>query len=148
MKRFLLAGAVFLTAGAGTYFLLQERGDYLFNDSGAAAVFESSILPNQSTSSARTIIEHGVLVTFVDYENSGFNPKDLKIPVGSSAHFINKSGKALRVYSESQKTPYHFLNQPSSIGKGEKYKFNFTIKGFWEYYNLNHPKDKGSITVY
>lgn len=136
MKKILIAIAVFLAIGAGSYFLIQEKGDYSFENPGAIAV-------------SQTIIEHhGVHIYFVSYEDNGFNPKDFKIPVGNSARFINNSNKAMRVYSKNQDMPYHVLNQSSSIGKGEIYNFNFTTKGFWEFYNLNNPNDKGSITVY
>ena len=144
MKKFLLAGAVFLATGAGTYFLIQEKGMDLFEDPSTAAV--SGAITGSPF--VKVIIEHGVYVYFVNYENSGFVPKDFKIPAGSSAHFVNKSDKALRVYSKNQNTPYHVLNQSLSIKKGGIYKFNFTTKGFWEFYNLNNPNDTGSITVY
>ena len=155
MKKFLLAGAVFLATGAGTYFLIQEKGMDLFEDPSTAAV-SGAITPFDLYGAAaktgspfvKVIIEHGVYVYFVNYENSGFSPKDFKIPAGSSAHFVNKSDKALRVYSKNQNTPYHVLNQSLSIKKGGIYKFNFTTKGFWEFYNLNNPNDTGSITVY
>lgn len=148
MKKILIAVAVFLAAGTGSYFLIQEKGD-LFEDPRAASIFESLFLPKQSTSSAQVIIKHhGVYVYFVNYEDKGFNPKDFKIPVGNSARFINNSNKAMRIYSKNQATPYHYLNQSFSVGKGEIYNFNFTIKGFWEFYNLNNPNDSGSITVY
>jgi plastocyanin len=135
MKKILIAIAVFLAAGTGSYFYIQEKGG-LFEDPRIAAV-------------SQTIIQHyGVYVYFVSYEDSGFNPKDFKIPVGNSARFINNSNKAMRIYSKSQETPYHFLNQSFSVGKGGIYNFNFTLKGLWEFYNLNNPSDKGSITVY
>ena len=135
MKKILIAAAVFLAVGIGSYFFIQKN-ENLFEDPRVAAI-------------SQTIIQHhGVYVYFVNYEDNGFNPKDFKIPVGNSARFINNSNKALRIYSKSQDTPYRFLNQSFSIGKGGIYNFNFTIKGFWEFYNLNNPNDKGSITVY
>lgn len=150
MKKFLIAAAVFLITGAGTYFAIKEKGSSLFGDSlSPAAVYEIISSPNASDPNAQVVAKHyGVYVYFVNYENDGFKPKNFAISVGNSAHFINNSNKALRVWSKNQSAPYNVLNQTSSIGKGEVYNFNFTARGVWEFYNLNNPNDTGSITVY
>ncbi len=149
MKKILIAIAVFLAAGLGTYFLIQEKGTLFENLLSPAAVYEIISSPSKSDPDAQVVAKHyGVYVYFVSYENSGFKPKKFEISVGNSAHFINNSDKALRIWSKNQNAPYNVLNQTSSIGKGEVYNFNFNIKGFWEFYNLNNPKDTGSITVY
>jgi hypothetical protein len=147
MKKILLAAAVFLAAGGGAQFLIQ-KGDLLESQSPyapAAAVYEI-IAP--ASSGQKIVKHHGVYIYFVNYDNEGFHPRDFKMPVGNSARFVNNSDKAMRIYSKNQNTPYHFLNQSFSIKKGEFYTFNFTLKGRWEFYNLNNPKDYGSIEIY
>lgn len=128
---------------------MQRGVDLSENLLSPAAVYEIVSAPSESEPDAQTIVRHnGVLIYFVSYENNGFQPKDFEIPVGNSARFVNNSNKAMRIWSKNQSAPYNVLNQPSSLGKGQFYTFNFTTRGIWEFYNLNNPNDKGSITVY
>lgn len=153
MKNILIIIAVFLASAAITHIFIQVKSDNAPENSSAAAISKSVIpygaeIIQNATGTQMIVKHHGVLVYFVVYGNNGFNPKNFEMPVGSSARFVNYSDKAMRVFSKDKKYPYGVLDQSFSIKKGEYYSFNFTTKGLWEFYNLNNPRDEGSIRVY
>lgn len=107
-------------------------------------------MPSASTIAAPAGAAQGktILVTYTD---TGFKPPVIKMARGSSIHFRNEGGRALRIaplidpaFSE---TAYRGFESPRSIKRGESFTISVTLPGVWGYQNLNSPASVGVAIV-
>jgi plastocyanin len=103
--------------------------------------------PEATPTSPRAIIEpDGTYLVY--YENDGFMPKNISLQSGKSVKFINNSDKSLRVTTKTTDREFKNYDQTTSVGKGETYKINISIKGLWQFENMNEKTHFGSIAIY
>jgi len=105
---------------------------------------------SSDASAAATILaDKAVLVTYGD---TGFTPAVIQIKRGTTVHFLNTSGKALRIAAvndPSGKGGAQSLefNSSKSIRQGESFDISVTVPGVWAYKNLNAPTAIGVAIV-
>lgn len=85
----------------------------------------------------------------VSYTNSGFSPKYIEIPRGSTVRWTNNSSKAMRIKTLDliDRQPTNKMNQSVSVAKGASYSFTFNDPYIYGYTNENNTKDTGTIAV-
>lgn len=98
----------------------------------------------------------------VTYDNNGFSPAGITVPVGTTIIFVNKSGE--RMWVASAKHPEHIVYDGTNLNEhcandysGEKpfdqcadsasYSFTFAKAGTWKYHNHANASHFGSIVV-
>ncbi|MCE9643992.1 hypothetical protein K8Q93_01980 [Candidatus Parcubacteria bacterium] len=88
-------------------------------------------------------------VATVTLTATGFSPRIVEIERGDSVRFINKSGKSMRVTSDTfEGAPiYAGFNQVKSVGMNGTYSLSFSEAGVWGYHNLGTETDIGIVYV-
>jgi len=83
------------------------------------------------------------------YADNGFEPKSIKIRVGQTVTWTNKSSDELWVASNPHPThtDYPGFDETKSVTKGNTYAFTFTKVGNWGYHNHLNPGQQGVIVV-
>lgn len=106
----------------------------------------------QETAAAPSTTEGAMMkkeANTVTYSDSGFSPKSLTVPAGTTVTFVNNSDSSMWVASSPH--PVHTdlpgFDELEGAKKGEKYSFTFVKKGAWKYHNHLSPPDFGAITV-
>lgn len=92
---------------------------------------------------------NGMGMETVRYTNTGFQPANLTVPVGTMVDFINQSDKEMWVASNVH--PGHEIlptfDQFKGLAKGQNYMYTFDQKGTWAYHDHINPALEGVITV-
>jgi len=93
--------------------------------------------------------EGSAYVATVTLTASGFSPRIVEIERGDSVRFINKSGKSMRITSDTfEGAPiYAGFNQVKSVGMNGTYSLSFSEAGVWGYHNLGTESDIGIVYV-
>lgn len=138
-------------------------GDKVFNDfdqplklDGAplsvyvatGALVPSSIATNTGNADAIHTMGNSTMAT-VRYTDSGFEPKELSVPIGTTMHFVNESTDDMWVASNEH--PGH-TDLPTfdqfGFGKtGEQYVYTFDQAGAWRYHDHLNPTAEGVVIV-
>lgn len=105
----------------------------------------------------------GKATVHVAYKSTGFEPKSVTVPIGTTVSWSNGSGRAMWVASDphpahtdlkgfdelrpvNQITPSLFIGT-AYAHEQEIYKYTFAKKGIWKYHNHISPQDRGVIIV-
>lgn len=112
------------------------------------ASVSSSITTNIGDTDAIHTMGNSTMAT-VRYTDSGFEPKELSVPLGTMVHFINESTNDMWVASNEH--PGH-TDLPTfdqfGFGKtGEQYVYAFDQAGAWRYHDHLNPTAEGVIIV-
>jgi len=103
-----------------------------------ASVFEHEVAPSD-----------GMGMVTVRYTDTGFEPKNITVPVGTMVEFINQSDEEMWVASNVH--PSHEIlstfDQFKGAGKGQSYMYTFDKKGVWPYHDHINAAWEGVITV-
>lgn len=103
----------------------------------------------------------GESVTTITYSDTGFSPKSITIPVGSTVKFVNTSTHTMWVASAVHPTHAAYdgttlqqhcadkssFDECAAEPAGATYTFTFTKAGTFGYHNHARANDTGSITV-
>ena len=86
---------------------------------------------------------------FISYTDSGFEPKDISISLGTMVHFVNESSIDMWVASDDHPahTDLPTFDQFKGSGPGEQYVYIFDQAGEWKYHDHLSPTAVGTITV-
>ena len=112
-----------------------------------------------TTSTTTTTVPSGVTVF---YTASGFSPKSVSVPLGTTVSFVNQTSNTMWIASAPHPTHQGYdgttKDQHCAAGYagpkpfdecsvGAAFSFIFTKVGTWSYHNHGNPADKGTVTV-
>lgn len=105
----------------------------------------SSITTNTGNADAVHTMGNSTMAT-VRYTDTGFEPKELSIPLGAMVHFVNESTKDMWVASNEH--PGHsILPTFDQFMTGDQYVYVFDTVGGWKYHDHLNPTAEGVIIV-
>ncbi len=85
----------------------------------------------------------------VRYTDSGFEPKELSVPLGTMVQFVNESD--IEMWVASNEHPAHTdlptFDQFGFNKPGEQYMYTFDQTGVWSYHDHLNPTAEGVIIV-
>ncbi len=85
----------------------------------------------------------------VIYQDGSFYPANFSVKAGTTVSFVNNSNDGMWLASNPH--PLHTslpaFNTERAYGKGEIYKFTFTLKGAFGYHNHLNPTSRGTFTI-
>lgn len=91
------------------------------------------------------------------YADTGYSPSSLRINVGETVLFQNKSSRSMWPASAMHPTHKDYPTTGGCLGStfdackgvqpGESWSFKFDVIGDWKYHNHLNPKDFGAIIV-
>lgn len=114
-----------------------------------AAVFVKTAKPVPLSIFQEVTAGSGTGMETIRYTNSGFQPKNLIVPVDTMVEFLNQSDFEMWVASNVH--PSHDIlptfDQFKGAAKGKSYMYTFDKKGVWPYHDHNNPSFEGVITV-
>jgi plastocyanin len=91
----------------------------------------------------------GMKMETVRYTNTGYEPAQLEVPIGTMVQFINESDSFMWVASNEH--PGHSIlptfDQFKSTSKGTTYTYVFDKAGSWLYHDHLKPAIVGTVTV-
>jgi plastocyanin len=91
----------------------------------------------------------GMAMEVVRYTNTGYEPKELTVPVGTMVQFINESDTVMWVASNEH--PGHSdlptFDQFGLYPNGSSYTYTFDKVGAWEFHDHLNPEREGVIVV-
>jgi plastocyanin len=107
-----------------------------------------SIVTNTGSPEGISLMGMGTM-EFISYTDSGFEPKDLSISLGTMAHFVNESSVDMWVASDDHPahTDLPTFDQFKGSKPGEQYVYIFDQVGEWKYHDHLSPTAVGTITV-
>ncbi len=84
----------------------------------------------------------------ITYDNYGFSPNIVKVPVGTTVIVVNKASDGAIVFREltSNPSPNPELNL-GMINMGQQKSFVVTKKGTWQFQNGNESSDRGVLAA-
>ncbi len=108
----------------------------------------SSITTNTGSADAIHTMGNSTMAT-VRYTDSGFEPKDLSVPLGTTVHFVNESIDDMWVASNEHPghTDLSTFDQFGFGKTGEQYMYTFDQAGAWRYHDHLNPTAEGVIIV-
>mgnify|MGYP001601919559 CR=1 FL=1 len=109
----------------------------------------TSITSNTTTNpTITTVVKQQQDAVSVNVASSGFEPKELKIKVGTLVVWTNKSGAAVTVNSDNHPTHllWPFLNL-GSFGNNSSVSVIFEKPGVYTYHNHFNSSQIGKVTV-
>jgi plastocyanin len=134
---------------------LQSQIDNIFHIRTTTNQSEASITPypisdtSKNSNSSRLgapMTNQGYTISFKD---TGFEPQELTIPVGTTIRFINQSSTQMQIMSDLH--PDHLLLpefvMKTAVGKGNVFDFTFTTIGTWRYHSEKDIGKTGTIIV-
>ncbi len=105
----------------------------------------SSVTTNTGNADAIHTMGNSTMAT-VRYTDTGFEPKELSVPLGAMVHFVNESTKEMWVASNEH--PGHsILPTFDQFMTGDQYVYVFDTIGSWKYHDHLNPTAEGVITV-
>ncbi len=109
------------------------------------AAVPASIVTSTENADAIHTMGSSAMAT-VRYMDTGFEPKELTIPLGTMVHFVNESEKEMWVASNEH--PGHsILPTFDQFQTGDQYTYVFDKAGTWEYHDHLNPTAVGIIKV-
>tara|TARA_B100000508_G_scaffold4874_2_gene3870 strand:+ start:628 stop:1800 length:1173 start_codon:yes stop_codon:yes gene_type:complete len=107
-----------------------------------------SITTNTGTPEGIPLMDMGTM-EFIRYTDSGFEPKDVTISLGTMVHFVNESSVDMWVASDDHPahTDLPTFDQFKGSGPGEQYVYIFDQVGEWKYHDHLNPTAVGTIVV-
>lgn len=108
----------------------------------------SSITTNTGNTDAIHTMGNSTMAT-VRYTDSGFEPRELSVPLGTIVHFINESTNDMWVASNEHPghTDLSTFDQFGFGKTGEQYVYAFDQIGAWRYHDHLNPTAEGVIIV-
>ncbi len=104
-----------------------------------------SITTNTGDADAVHMMGNSAMAT-VRYTDSGFEPKELSVPLGTMVHFVNESTNDMWVASNEH--PGHTdLPTFDQFMTGDQYVYVFDTTGSWRYHDHLNPTAEGVIAV-
>lgn len=101
----------------------------------------SSTLPTNADTATEAIV--------VRYTNTGYEPKTITVPAGTTVTFKNESTS--NMWTASDPHPIHTklsaFDSDKNIAPGQSYQFTFTKAGNWTYHNHSVPNHTGTVVV-
>ena len=106
------------------------------------------IVTNTGTPEGISLMDMGTM-EFISYTDSGFDPKDVTISLGTMVHFVNESSVGMWVASDDHPahTDLPTFDQFKGSGPGEQYVYIFDQVGEWKYHDHLNPAAVGTILV-
>jgi len=107
------------------------------------------VIDEKENTSGSAFIENEKSVMLVNYTNSGFEPKEITVLIGTAVIFKNESDGGMWVASAIHPTHniYPEFDELKSVKKGESYTFVFDQVGTWKYHNHVNSSKTGTVTV-
>ncbi len=115
----------------------------------AAVLFLTFRNTDTSSSDIEVINPSSFEGDIVSYDDSGFSPDFITVPLGTTVEFINNSGRSLWVNSAPHPDDGLDMefNSRMGFGPGESYFYTFNKAGKWTYHNHLRPQDVSTVTV-
>ncbi len=111
----------------------------------SGAVVPASIVINNAKADTPHMMGGAAMAT-VRYTDTGFEPSELAVPVGTMVLFVNASTKEMWVASNEH--PAHsILPTFDQFKTGTEYSYSFDTAGTWEYHDHLNPTAGGVVTV-
>lgn len=111
----------------------------------SGAPVPASIVTNTINADALHTMGSTTMAT-VRYTNTGFEPKELSVPLGAMVQYVNESDKQMWVASNEH--PGHsILPTFDQFQTGDQYTYVFDKAGTWEYHDHLNPTAVGIIKV-
>ena len=111
----------------------------------SGAPVPASIVTNTINADALHTMGSTIMAT-VRYTDTGFEPKELSVPLGAIVQYVNESDKQMWVASNEH--PGHsILPTFDQFQTGDQYTHVFDKAGTWEYHDHLNPTAVGIITV-
>ncbi len=140
-----------------------DRNDKVFNDVDQPLLVDgiplaryvstgepvpANIANNNQNANALHTMGTSTMAT-VRYTDTGFEPKELSVPVGTIVMFVNESSAGMWVASNEH--PGHSIlptfDQFKISPKGSTYGYTFDVKGMWTYHDHSKPDMIGTVDV-
>lgn len=108
----------------------------------------ASITANTVNADALHVMGNNSMAT-VRYTESGFEPRDLSVPLGTIVHFVNESSQDMWVASNEHPahTDLPTFDQFGLSSKGSTYTYVFDQVGSWAYHDHLNPEREGVVEV-
>ncbi|MFN3693049.1 MAG: cupredoxin domain-containing protein [Candidatus Paceibacteria bacterium] len=105
----------------------------------------TSITTNTGNADAIHMMGNSAMAT-IRYTDSGFEPKEVSVPLGTMVHFVNESTKEMWVASNEH--PEHsILPTFDQFKTGDQYMYTFDKPGTWNYHDHLNPAAEGVVIV-
>jgi plastocyanin len=105
----------------------------------------AAITTNTANTDALHTMGSSTMAT-IRYTKTGYEPKELDVPIGTMVEFVNESGKKMWVASNDH--PGHtILPTFDQFKPGDQYTYIFDRAGNWHYHDHLNPTAEGVITV-
>jgi plastocyanin len=142
--------------------LIVIGGGYFFFAHKTQAPVQNPAIQEGSTSAAlETTNPNAPADVTVTYTDSGYSPKTVTVPVGTTVTFVNNSSHGM--WTASAMHPSHTaydgttlqqhcathssFDECSAAGAGATYSFTFTKAGTFGYHNHVQANDTGTVVV-
>lgn len=102
--------------------------------------------PGSQNISQPPVAPSDAIISFTD---SGFQPKNLTVKIGTAVTFINESSDQMWVASAVHPTHQELpgFDQLESVGAGKEYVYTFIQAGNWRFHNHLAPTNTGVVNV-
>lgn len=141
MKNALIITTIIVFAFIGYFLFACIQKDKVFSS--------SALIENTPTSSILNTNEPIITKNEIEYTDNGFSPTEIKIKIGHSITFVNKSSNPMWVASDDHPTHmiYPEFDSKKAYSSEEIYTFTFEKVGSWNYHNHLRPNDKARVIV-
>ena len=147
----IIGGIVAIMVIIGGWFLLSST------PAQAPATTQTPVTTNTTT----TVVPSAD--TTIIYNDQGFSPSSIIVPLGATVTFVNQSARSMWVASAMH--PTHILysgtsleqhcpdtnnaafDQCAAVAQGDAFSFTFNKEGAWKYHNHTSGGDRGTVTV-
>ncbi len=137
-------------------------GWFLFSSTPAKAPVTTQTPATDSESAAKAPAASAANTTVI-YNDQGFSPSSVTVPLGATVTFVNQSSRSMWVASAMH--PTHILysgtsleqhcpdtnnaafDQCAAVAQGSAFSFTFNKEGAWKYHNHTSGGDRGTVTV-
>ncbi|MDP2665672.1 MAG: hypothetical protein Q8P23_03520 [bacterium] len=144
----------------GGWFLLKGTPTSAPTTTDQTSAVQTPAVTNTTTTTSTTTTSSGVTVF---YTASGFSPKSVTVPLGTTVTFVNQSPGSMWVASAAHPahTAYSGTNlsqhcpdttnsafdECAAVTSGNSYSFTFNKVGDWKYHNHVNASDFGAVIV-
>jgi len=144
-KNVLLVLAAVIIIGLGLFmFMGSDDGVEEASQTVPSTVVETDEVPQTEVSE-----ESEASVVTITYTDSGFEPANQTVAVGTTVRFVNNSSRSMWVASDDHPTHTDLpeFDDGRGVGPGETYEFTFEEVGDWGYHDHLNSRAEGVITV-
>ena len=115
------------------------------------AASRSSQFGSSDSSAAASLGSTSNGFVLVTYDDKGFTPAVVKVARGTSVHFLNTGGRALRIAPVADPAyntvGYQGVLASKSVKQGDFFETSMSVPGVWGYKNLQSTGSVGIVIV-